>query len=64
MTERQRTAGLAEQIELARKSIEQWPDWLRSSAHFSGTNHLEYGASASDDQPAHDASGHCEPGAA
>jgi hypothetical protein len=39
MTERQRIAGLAEQIELARNYKEQWPDWLRSTAHFSGSNH-------------------------
>jgi len=39
MTERERIGGLAEQIELAQKYLDQWPDWLRSSAHFSGTNH-------------------------
>jgi hypothetical protein len=39
MTERQRIAGLAEQIEFARSYRQQWPDWLRSTAHFSGSNH-------------------------
>lgn len=37
MTERDRLAGLAEQIELARKSIDSWPNWLRQSTHFAGT---------------------------
>lgn len=55
MTERERIVGLAEQIELAQKYLDQWPDWLRSSAHFSGTNHggdVVVGADeqASDDQ--------------
>jgi hypothetical protein len=39
MTERQRIEGLAEQIEFARSYRQQWPDWLRSTAHFSGSNH-------------------------
>lgn len=39
MTERQRIAGLAEQIEFARNYRQGWPDWLRSTAHFSGSNH-------------------------
>ena len=40
MTE-QRIAGLAEQIEFARAYRQQWPEWLRSMAHFSGSNHPE-----------------------
>jgi hypothetical protein len=39
VTEQQRITGLAEQIELARKYREEWPDWLRSAAYFSGSNH-------------------------
>jgi hypothetical protein len=54
MTERERIAGLAEQIELAQKYLDQWPDWLRSSAHFSGTNHSGDVAVGSDEQTAED----------
>jgi hypothetical protein len=55
MTQRERIAGLAEQIELAQKYLDQWPDWLRSSAHFSGANHsgdvaVGAGEQTSDDQ--------------
>jgi hypothetical protein len=50
MTERERIAGLAEQIELAQKYLDQWPDWLRSSAHFSGTNHSGDVALGADEQ--------------
>ena len=39
MTEQQRITGLAEQIEFARKYREEWPEWLRSAAYFSGSNH-------------------------
>lgn len=39
MTEQKRITGLAEQIELARRYQEQLPEWLRSNAHFSGSNH-------------------------
>jgi hypothetical protein len=46
MTERERIAGLAEQIDLAKKHVSEWPEWLRSSAHFAGTNH-----SLEEDQP-------------
>ena len=38
MTEQQRITGLAEQIEFARKYREEWPEWLRSAAYFSGSN--------------------------
>ncbi len=38
MTDHERITGLAEQIELAQKYIDEWPDWPRSIAHFSGTN--------------------------
>jgi hypothetical protein len=52
MTDRERIAGLAEQIELAQKYLDQWPDWLRSSAHFSGTNHGgDVGADACEQAP-------------
>ena len=46
MTEKERIAGLAEQIDLAQKHMSEWPEWLRSSAHFAGTNH-----SLEEDQP-------------
>ncbi|MGH8171460.1 MAG: hypothetical protein ACRETJ_13080 [Steroidobacteraceae bacterium] len=39
MTEQKRIMGLAEQIKFAQHYQEQWPDWLRSTAHFSGSNH-------------------------
>ena len=39
MTEQQRITGLAEQIEFARRYREEWPNWLRSAAYFSGSNH-------------------------
>ena len=39
MTEQKRILGLAEQIKFARLYQEQWPSWLRSTAHFSGSNH-------------------------
>jgi len=39
MTESHRIRGLAEQIKLAQKYLDQWPEWLRSNAHFSGPNH-------------------------
>lgn len=39
MTEQKRIMGLAEQIKFAQQYQEQWPDWLRSTAHFSGSNH-------------------------
>jgi hypothetical protein len=54
MTERERIAGLAEQIELAQKYLDQWPDWLRSSAHFSGTNHSGDVAVGAGEQTSHD----------
>lgn len=50
MTHRERIAGLAEQIELAQKYLEEWPDWLRSNAHFSGTNHSGDAAVDSDQE--------------
>jgi hypothetical protein len=39
MTEKDRIAGLAEQIDLAKRHVSEWPEWLRSSAHFAGTDH-------------------------
>lgn len=39
MTEQKRIMGLAEQIKFAQRYQEQWPNWLRSTAHFSGSNH-------------------------
>jgi len=50
MSERERIAGLAEQMELAQKYLDQWPDWLRSIAHFSGTNHSSDVAAGVDEQ--------------
>jgi hypothetical protein len=41
MADKERIAGLAEQIELARKYLEELPPWMRVSSYFSGTNHLE-----------------------
>ena len=61
MAERERMAGLAEQIELARKSIEEWPEWLRSSAHFSGTNHPDDSSSAAAKDHSVDDTNHLEP---
>jgi hypothetical protein len=49
MTERKRIAGLAEQIELARKHLDEWPEWLRSNAHFSGSNHMQDTPHTADD---------------
>jgi len=49
MTEKERIAGLAEQIDLAKKHISEWPDWLRSSAHFAGSNHATEEAPADND---------------
>ena len=39
MTEQKRIAGLADQIKFAKQYQQQWPSWLRSTAHFSGSNH-------------------------
>lgn len=39
MSEQKKTTGLAEQIKFAQHYQEQWPNWLRSTAHFSGSNH-------------------------
>ena len=39
MCEQKRTTGLAEQIKFAQHYQEQWPNWLRSTAHFAGSNH-------------------------
>lgn len=62
MTERKRVTGLAEQIELARHYQEQCSDWVRSTAHFAGSNHAgdlesegevaEHGTACDDNQAA------------
>jgi hypothetical protein len=51
MTEKERIAGLAEQIDLAKKHVSEWPDWLRSSAHFAGSNHPSEEVSADVEEP-------------
>jgi hypothetical protein len=51
MTEKERIAGLAEQIDLAKKHVSEWPDWLRSSAHFAGSNHCSEETPADVDEP-------------
>lgn len=39
MTESDRIAGLAEQMELARKYLDEWPQWLRIDTHLAAANH-------------------------
>jgi hypothetical protein len=39
MTENERLFFLAEEIERAKKRVSEWPEWLRASAHFVGSNH-------------------------
>ena len=52
MTEKERIAGLAEQIDLAKKHVSEWPEWLHSIAHFAGTDHAsEEDGSSTDEQP-------------
>ena len=64
MTEKERDANLAEQIDLAKKYIEELPRWLRSTSYFSGTNHSSE-AREPDQRPEdteaidQDLSGHC-----
>jgi len=50
MTEKERIAGLAEQIELAKKQMSEWPEWLRSTAHFAGSNHSSEATAPNADQ--------------
>jgi hypothetical protein len=39
MTDKDRIFFLAEEIELAKKRVSEWPEWLRANAHFVGSNH-------------------------
>lgn len=55
MTEQKRIMGLAEQIKFAQDYQEQWPDWLRSTAHFSGSNHASDLDSPEEEAAAQDA---------
>lgn len=54
MTEQDQIAGLAEQIELARKSVEEWPQWLRPYAYPADASRPtgEAGDSKASDAPA------------
>ena len=42
MTDQDRIAALAEQIDIARKSIEKWPEWARPYAYPGGTDSLAW----------------------
>ena len=39
MNEKDRIYALAEEIERAKKEVSEWPEWLRATAHFVGSNH-------------------------
>jgi hypothetical protein len=41
MTEKDRIYFLGEEIERAKKRVSEWPEWLRRTAHFVGSNHPE-----------------------
>ena len=53
MTEKDRIYALAKQIELAKKHVSEWPEWLRRTAHFMGSNHPseEVWADVDEEQP-------------
>ena len=52
MTKLERITALSEQIELARRRLDELPEWQRVNAHFAGSNHgEECGASESDEAP-------------
>ncbi len=41
MSKLERNPNLSEQMELARKRLEDLPEWQRANAHFAGSNHGE-----------------------
>ena len=53
MTKLERITALSEQIELARRRLDELPEWQRLNAHFAGSNHGdECGASEEEaDEP-------------